>query len=85
MGKYENDEDVPYQCNKDWCKYVADQLENYVDTVNTFLIPIGASKETVDEATKRIGKAIKRLRKGQVSEKDFDLDKLHEFMIKHEA
>lgn len=78
MGKV--NEDAPIGCDKKWCNYVADQLENYIDTVTTFLIPVGSSKKVIDESVARVNKCIKRLRKGEVSEKDFDFEELTKFM-----
>lgn len=75
MGKHSYD-DLDY--SKEECKKIADQLEEYLDTVSTLVIINDKPKKKVKEARKVVKKAIKNLREGH-PEKVFNYDNYMEY------
>ena len=47
-------------------KKLADKLEEYINTVQSLIIPVGASVEKMENAEKVVRKAIKNLRDGKL-------------------
>lgn len=64
MGKHGDYMDY----NKHECKKIADQLEEYVDTISTLVIINDKPKKKVKKAIKVVREAIKNLREGRPDE-----------------
>ena len=60
-------------------KKIADNLEQYIQSVSTYIIIEGKSVKKIDEATEVVKKAIKDLRKGK-EEKVFDEDGYNKYI-----
>ena len=61
-------------------KNMADNLENYLNIVQPYLIIQGITKEEYDDAVKKVKKLIKHLRNGK-GEKVFDEERYRELMM----
>lgn len=73
MGKYDYD-----GYDKKECKRIANNLETYLDTINTFVIINDKPKKEVKAAMKVVRKAIKDLREGR-PDKVFNHEKYMEY------
>lgn len=51
--------------DKKLMKKMADNLENYLNIINRYVIIEGISKEEYDASVKKVKKLIKKLRKGE--------------------
>lgn len=78
MGKHKDDYDE-YGYSKAICKQSADQLEEYIDAVETIIIINDKPKKKVKKAIKVVKKAIKDLREGR-PEEVFNHDNYMEYM-----
>lgn len=65
--------------NKKLMKKMADNLENYLQIIDSYVIIQGITKEEYDEAKKRVKKLIKHLRNGD-GEKVFDEDRYRDLL-----
>ena len=65
MGKHDYDY-MDY--DKHECKKIADQLEEYIDTISTLVIINDKPKKKVKKAIKTVRNAIKDLREGRPDE-----------------
>ena len=54
--------------DKKLMKSMADNLENYLNIIDNYVIIEGITKEEYDDAVKKIKKLIKKLRKGKGDE-----------------
>ena len=73
MGKWDYSD-----YSKSDCKKIANQLEEYVDTVSTLVIINDKPRKKVKKAIKTVRKAIKDLREGR-PEEVFDHDNFMEY------
>ena len=56
------------QYDKKLMKKMADNLENYLDIIDRYVIIEGITKETYDKSFKKVEKLIKKLRQGKGDE-----------------
>lgn len=62
---------------------MADNLENYLSIIDSYIIIDGISKDEYDDAVKTVRKLIKKLRKGK-GDDVFDKDRYIEFVKNNE-
>ena len=75
-NKYDEDEYLEEQYPGQF-KAMADQLQQYLDHINEYIIFVGLSKKDELKAKKKLKKAIKCLRNGE-AHKVIDADSFHE-------
>lgn len=78
MGKKSRRRYLESGYDEEECKKIADQLEDYIDTVKTLVIINDKSKKKVKKSIKVIEKAIKDLREGR-PEEVFNYDNYKEY------
>lgn len=74
-SKYDEEDDEPYEklpLSQEYLNRIADILEQFLSMVKTYFIYPELSQEDQAAAKKRIKRAIRRMRKGDTRDFDFD-------------
>lgn len=78
MGKVKEEDEIFSYLKKEKLKEMADQIEEFINTVDKFLFLENVTEKEYKKAMKFARKCVKRLRKGKKLHKIFSKKKLEE-------